>query len=197
MTPFSEHLVDRFRDTFPDDVIEVVEFRGDYTFIVKKERILEILQFLKDEPDYDFDLLADVTCVDYLKLGGTPRFHVVYQLKSIAKKHRLGVKAPVSESDCTIDSVESLWATANWLEREVYDLYGIVFNHHSDLRRILMPDGYEGHPLRKDYPLEGRGERDDLEVLQRIANQLPDDILMVETESVKRGKENPDGADVI
>jgi NADH-quinone oxidoreductase subunit C len=99
------------------------------------------------------------------------RFHVVYNLYSYPLRARLIVKVPVTERDCSVDTVSDLWKTANWLEREVYDLFGIGFKNHPDLRRILMPDGYEGHPLRKDYPLEGRGERDNLQILQRIAGQ--------------------------
>lgn len=188
MDTFHETIVNKCRQTFETALIETIEFRGDVTLIVAKEKIHGILQFLRDDADCAFDFLADVTCVDYLHLKRTPRFHVIYQLFSNQHHQRLTIKAPVDEKDCQINSVMDLWSTANWLEREVYDLYGITFKGHTDLRRILMPDGYEGHPLRKDYPVWGRGERDDLEVLQRISGQLPENIKFVDSESLKKLK---------
>ena len=103
----------------------------------------------------DPGLTFDVTAVDYF--GKDPRFMVVYNLYSIPNKDRLRLKAPVEESDTTIDSVIPVWTTANWLERETYDLFGIKFKNHPDLRRILMTEDWVGHPLRKDYPLQGPG----------------------------------------
>ncbi|MCP5071628.1 MAG: NADH-quinone oxidoreductase subunit C [bacterium] len=122
------------------------------------------MTFLRDEPALAFDMLIDLTCVDYL--GREPRFEMVYHLYSVTRNHRLRIKAGVSEESATIGSVTGLWAAADWMEREVFDLYGIVFENHPDLRRILLDEGFEGHPLRKDYPktrrqpLIGRRSRD-------------------------------------
>lgn len=141
------------REKFAASVLEVKEFRGEVTITVRKEDIVEICRFLKNELSYN--LLTDVTAVDCL--GKEPRFMVVYNLYSIPQKDRLRVKAPVAEEECAIDSVTSLWNSANWVEREAYDLFGIIFRNHPDLRRILMTDDWVGHPLRKDYPLQGPG----------------------------------------
>ncbi len=149
----NNRAVIRLRERFASSVLDVKEFRGEVTVTVKKEDIVEICKFLKTELRYN--LLTDVTAVDYL--GRDPRFMVVYNLYSIPNKDRLRVKAPVVESDTTIDTVVPVWTTANWLERETYDLCGITFKNHPDLRRILMTDDWVGHPLRKDYPLQGPG----------------------------------------
>jgi len=148
----SEHAaVGKLKQNFSEDVLDVVEFRGETTIVVKKEKIVEISTFLRDEMGYDF--LCDLCGVDYL--GTSPRFMVVYNLYNIALKDRLRIKVPVEENDAKIDTVSVVWGTANWHERECWDLMGISFNNHPDLRRILMPDDWEGHPLRKDYPLQG------------------------------------------
>ncbi|MBJ6726022.1 NADH-quinone oxidoreductase subunit C [Geomesophilobacter sediminis] len=144
----NHRAVVKLKERFADSILECKEFRGEVTVTVKKEKILEILKTLKEDLRYNF--LTDVTAVDYL--GQSPRFMVVYNLYSIPNKDRLRVKAPVDDS---IDSATALWNTANWLEREVYDLMGINFVNHPDLRRILMPDDWVGYPLRKDYPLQG------------------------------------------
>ena len=136
---------------FSESVIAVSEFRSEVTVTVRKEALSEICVFLRDNLGYN--LLVDVTAVDHL--GEEHRFMMVYHLCSIPKKERLRLKAPVWERDPTIDSLCTIWKSANWLEREVFDLFGITFNNHPDLRRILMPTEWEGHPLRKDYPLQG------------------------------------------
>lgn len=141
----------KLKEKFPGSFVEAVEFRGEVTVTVKKEEIVAVCGFLKQELGYD--LLVDVTAIDYLE--SEPRFMVVYLLCSIANKDRLRVKAAVTEQECTIPTVSGLWNSANWLEREVYDLMGITFVGHPDLRRILMTDDWVGHPLRKDYPLQG------------------------------------------
>ncbi len=149
----NNRAVIKLKEKFASSVLDVMEFRGEVTVTVKKEEVIEICKFLKE--DLQFNLLTDVTAVDYF--GKDPRFMVVYNLYSIPNKDRLRLKAPVAESDTTIDSVVPLWNSANWLEREVYDLFGITFRNHPDLRRILMTDDWVGHPLRKDYPLQGPG----------------------------------------
>lgn len=131
-------------------------YRGDDTLIVAAEHILRVLQILKGELEMDF--LVDLTAVDYL--GREPRFEVVYHLRAMSTGERLRVKAELAEledgSAPEIDSVVSLWKGANWFEREVWDLYGIKFRGHPDLRRILMYEEFVGHPLRKDYPKDKR-----------------------------------------
>ena len=147
----NNRAVIKLKEKFAASIIEVKEFRGEVTVTVNKQDIVAICRFLKESLQYN--LLTDVTAVDYL--GKEPRFMAVYNLYSIPNKDRLRVKAPIAESDCTIDTVSTLWNSANWLEREAYDLFGITFTNHPDLRRILMTDDWVGHPLRKDYPLQG------------------------------------------
>lgn len=149
----NNRAVIKLKEKFPSAVQDVKEFRDEVTVTVAKESIVDVCQFLKAELRYN--LLTDVTAVDYL--GREPRFMVVYNLYSIPNKDRLRVKAAVGEENPQIDSVVSVWNTANWLERETFDLFGITFGGHPDLRRILMTDDWEGHPLRKDYPLQGPG----------------------------------------
>jgi NADH-quinone oxidoreductase subunit C len=145
------HAVIMLRARFADSVISAVKFRGEVTVTVRKEDIVGICRFLKENLLYNF--LTDVTAVD--NIGKSPRFMMVYHLNSMPGKERLRLKAPVAEADPTIDSLVPLWKGADWLEREVFDLFGITFNNHPDLRRILMPIDWTGHPLRKDYPLQG------------------------------------------
>jgi len=148
----SEHAaVAKLKEKFAGAVLDVVDFRGETTVTVKKEEIVAISRFLKEALGYDF--LCDLCGVDYL--GSAPRFQVVYNLYNIGAKDRLRVKVPVEESDARIDTVSGVWATANWHERECWDLMGITFTGHPDLRRILMPADWVGHPLRKDYPVQG------------------------------------------
>jgi NADH-quinone oxidoreductase subunit C len=142
----------KLKEKFAASIIDVVEFRGEVTVTVAKDAIIEILSFLKQS--LQFNQLTDLTAVDYLGKK-EDRFMVVYQLLSIANRDRLRIKTPVSEGACTIPTATQVWETANWLEREVYDLFGITFDSHPDLRRILMTDDWIGHPLRKDYPLQG------------------------------------------
>lgn len=133
-----------------DAVIETFTFRGEETLVVPREHLFEVLRFLKEQNS--FEMLIDLTAVDYLGRK-EPRFEAVYHLLSLTQNRRLRVKTPVPESDPVVPSVVPLWKAANWLEREVYDLFGIRFEGHPDLKRILLWEGFEGHPLRKDYPL--------------------------------------------
>ena len=139
---------------FPDSVVEMHSYRGDDTAVVKKEDILQICKFLRDDDELLYNFMMDLTAVDYL--GREPRFEVVYHLYSLKFNRRVRIKARVSESDCSIDSIVSLWIAADWFEREAWDLYGIIFKGHPELKRILLYDGFEGHPLRKDYPINKR-----------------------------------------
>jgi len=145
-------VVENLKAKFAGTVLDVVEFRGETTVVVKKDEIVAVCSYLKKEQG--FNLLSDLCGVDYLGKQAD-RFMVVYNIYNIATHERLRVKAPVSEADARIDSVSGVWGTANWHERECWDLMGISFNNHPDLRRILMPADWEGHPLRKDYPLQG------------------------------------------
>jgi len=142
---------------FSDQMLGVHEHAGQRYAHVKRERILEILGALRDE--CGFDCLIDLTAVDYLNQGMPERFCVVYNLYSFKDNVRTRIKAFIPETDPAIDSAAGLWKSAPWAEREVYDLFGITFKGHPDLKRLLLPENYEGHPLRKDYPLTGRGER--------------------------------------
>jgi NADH-quinone oxidoreductase subunit C len=144
----------RLIEALPDALLETHARLGEPTALVEAERVVEVLTLLRDDEDLGFDVLTDLTAVDYL--GRSPRFEVVYHLYSMAANRRLRVKAGVPEEPCEIDSAGEIWPAAGWMEREVWDLYGIHFRGHPDLRRILLYDGFEGHPLRKDYPKEKR-----------------------------------------
>jgi len=149
----NKKVIEALQQKFPQAVVGVSSQFGDDILIVRKESLLEIMDFLIQKP-YAFTMLLDLTCVDYL--GETPRYQMVYHVFSLAHNLRLRFKAAVGESDMTIDSLTGLWKNANWLEREVFDMFGIRFNQHPDMRRLFMYEGFEGHPLRKDYPLRKR-----------------------------------------
>ena len=143
------------------------EFRDNRRIIVKPTQVFDVLQSLKEE--HGFNMLVELTAVDYLKYPkATDRFGVIYGLLNLAAGERLFVKTFLNEPDLTIPSAFPLWKGADWLEREVYDMYGIVFEGHPDLRRILMPEAFTSYPLRKDYPLRGRGERHNFPVITRV-----------------------------
>jgi NADH-quinone oxidoreductase subunit C len=148
--------VTKLKNTFPDAIVSAEEYRGDVTVVLKKEALLQVCAFLRDDPDYALHFLADVAAVDYK--DKTPRFAVVYHLLSHEHNHRLRLKVFLEDEKPEIETVTGIWATANWHEREAYDLMGVKFLNHPDLRRILLPYHWECHPLRKDYPLEGKGE---------------------------------------
>ncbi len=159
-------VVQKIQEKYPDAVLDVADARGELTVTVNKDVIYDLMAFLKNDSELTYNFLADVTAVDYSLMEDTlmkydyARFMLVYHLLSTEKKQRLRVKVPVHENELSIPSMASIWKVANWLERETYDMFGIIFENHPDLRRILMPDDYEGYPLRKDYPLRGRGERE-------------------------------------
>jgi NADH/F420H2 dehydrogenase subunit C len=160
------------RRQFGEVVLRSEIVAGDEPVVfVDAARIRSVLQWLKEEPEHNYNYLSDVTAVDY---GGGRPLQVVYQLFSIPNRQHLRVKAELPLDGLTIDSVVPLWQSANWLEREVWDLFGIRFRGHPDLRRILMPENYaEGHPLRKDFPLRGRFSR--AEQTRRALAQAPED----------------------
>lgn len=135
---------------------------------VPPPRLLDVLRFLYRDPRTRFEQLCDLTCVDYLNYpDAEDRFGVIYSLLSLTHNHRLWIKAFVNDPGPELPSVTSIWKGAEWPEREVYDMFGIRFAGHPDLRRILLPQNFKDHPLRKDYPLTGKGEREDFEVVTR------------------------------
>ena len=142
-----KRLYERF-----DDRVEVVPSIDMDTVKIGREDIIDVCSFLRNEEDLDYDLLRDVTCVDYIR--EKPRFEMVYHLYSIYHGHEVRVKVRLEEQDPTIDTITTIWVGANWYEREVYDMYGVKFDGHPDLRRILMYPEFEGYPLRKDYPID-------------------------------------------
>lgn len=144
--------VEKLKEKFPGSILDVKTFRNEVSVTVQKKDIMEICKFLHSDPDLQYHMLTDLCGLDLFP--ETPRFEVVYLFNSIKKNQRLRLKARVGERE-SISSVESIWKVANWYEREAYDLLGITFENHPDLRRIMLWDGYEGHPLRKDYPTEG------------------------------------------
>jgi NADH-quinone oxidoreductase subunit C len=149
-------IAEKIKEQFQDEVLDIREFRGQGTVTVKKGRIVDICRYLHDEPSLYLDFPADLFGLDYLGKKEN-RFAVLYNLYSVKHRHRIMIKAEVPESSPSIDSVVPVWAGVNWHERECYDLFGIVFKGHPDLRRVLLPEDWEGHPLRKDYPLTGPG----------------------------------------
>ena len=156
------------RSEFPDEVTRHALTAGDQFVVwIRPDRSHEILAWLKDTPDHAYDMMSDVTGVDY---GSGQPVEVVYQMYSTTHKRAIRLRCPLPLDALEIDSVVDLWRAADWLEREVYDLFGVTFRGHPDLRRILMPDDYaEGHPLRKDFPLRGRFSR--AEQTRRALNQ--------------------------
>ncbi len=151
--------VEKLKAQFPEAVLSVEEFRGEMTIVVEPQQVVEVCAFLRDDPDLKYDQLTFVSAVDNLarnaKSADGHRFQAVYQLHSLTHRRRLRLKAPLNGDAPRVASVVPVWPAANWHERETYDLMGVVFEGHPDLRRIMMPDEWAGHPLRKDYPLGG------------------------------------------
>ena len=185
MNPSS--LIELVKDRFPEAVSAFHSYRGDETVVLRREFLLEVARFLKEDSAFQMNFLMDLTAVDYSAFGKRPtpaffassgvaaspssqildedpwpgppgeaRFVVTYHFYSLVHKHRLRLVVPVEENDAELDSVTPLWDGANWLEREVWDMFGIQFRGHPDPKRILMYDEFEGHPLRKDYPVNKR-----------------------------------------
>src|SRR6266480_2080127 len=145
-------LVKKLKDKFSGGVLEAVEFIGQVSIRIEPSRIVEVCSFLRDDGETKFNYLSDLTCVHYPMDPERP-LEVVYNLYSISRNERVRLKVSIAEG-ASVDSVTGVWPSANWMEREVYDLFGVNFLNHPDLRRILLPPDWEGHPLRKDYPLE-------------------------------------------
>lgn len=148
-------LLELLKKQFPADVLETHAQRGDETAVVYAPRWKEVARFLRDDPRADMNMLMDLTAVDYPERS--PRFEIVAHFYSLSRGHRLRLKARVGDAEgenAEIESLAELWASANWAERECYDMFGVRFAGHPDLRRILLYPEFEGHPLRKDYPAD-------------------------------------------
>ena len=154
------HLRERIEKSLGADLFSLPQNAWEYglTYGLQREALLPVMRVLRDDERFLFNMLVDITAVDWLDVR-EPRFDVVYQLLSLTYLHRLCLKVAVTEDDSVVDSVKSVWPSANFLEREVFDMFGIHFAGHGDLRRILLYDEFVGHPLRKDYPLRGKQPR--------------------------------------
>ena len=161
-------IITKIENKFSNATLDSSKFAGEDIIHIKGSSNLDILKLFKNNK---FNFLADMTAIDNLTLGGYERFSVVYHLLSHETTERITVKAYVPENKPELSSVESLWKTADWQEREIYDLFGILFTGHPNMIRIMNPDDYQGHPLRKDYPRLGRKERDDFPVVKRGINK--------------------------
>ncbi len=162
--PASDATIAALESQFGD--LQFNTFRGRKRIVVGRESLLDLLTALKQ--DFGFDLLVDITCVDYLNYrGATQRFGLVYNLANTQTNERLIIRCYVDEPELAVPSAVPLWQAANWFEREVWDMFGITFDGHPELTRILLPEEFAAHPLRKDYPLQGRGERHNFPVLTR------------------------------
>ena len=146
-------IVDKIKEQFPGSILEVSEFRNDLSLLLKKETLASVAKFLRDDEEFKFDMCKDVTAIDWSKRKN--RFTVVYLIYSFKNKLELKLKADIDESDLNIVTLSTVWKSAEWYERETFDMYGINFVNHPDLRRVYMPEEFEYHPLRKDFPLLG------------------------------------------
>ena len=153
-TPKIEQILELLREQYADAVLDTLMPQGDATAVIRPEFLTKVMEFLKNDSRLLFNILIDITALDFL--GRKPRFDVVYHLLSLPFNRRVRIKVPVEEDEPVVDSLTPLWACANWLEREVWDMFGIRFAGHPDLKRILMYEEFEGHPLRKDYPIQKR-----------------------------------------
>lgn len=150
------NLIAGVQNKFPDLVLSSHDRHGDQTVVIRPEGIVTLMKFLKYDPTLDFNMLMDLTAVDYLAMKKTPRFEVVYHLYSLKFNHRLRVKVPVEAKEPEVETISALWPVANWFEREVWDMFGIKFKGHPNLKRLLMYEEFIGHALRKDYPYNKR-----------------------------------------
>ncbi len=153
MNEILENVVEKLRGEFDDVILGVSEFRGDVTVLVQRNRITDITRFLRDLSNCPFNLIEDICGVD--RFERKERFEVVYHLFSLEKKVRICLKVRIDEAEPHVPTVTGVFPGANWHERETFDMYGIVFDGHPDLRRVYMPEDYEHFPMRKDFPLLG------------------------------------------
>jgi NADH-quinone oxidoreductase subunit C len=174
--PIDHPAAARLKERFPDLALKGTQFKGDTQIVLPKSALLDVVNFLKNDPQLNYNFLSDLSAVDYLNYPGAPkdgRFGLVYILSSIpavageSGGPRLILRVFLNEPDLEVESLVPLYAGAEWMEREVFDMFGIRFLHHPDLRRILTWDTFQSNPLRKDYPVTGRGEREQYPVLTR------------------------------
>jgi len=153
-------ILEKLQQQFASEILSTHQAQGDLTVVIRKDRLHDILRFLKEDPDLSFEMLMDLCGVDNLRLekegGNAPRFEVVYHLYSVTKNHRLRVRIKVPEEEMTLPTATDLWKSADWAERETHEMFGIVFEGHPNLKKLLLFEGFEGHPLRKDYPIGKR-----------------------------------------
>jgi NADH-quinone oxidoreductase subunit C len=147
------HIIAKIRGWRPEVIAELISFRGELTVVVRRDHLRSLAEFLLAEPDLAFTYLSDVTGVDRFPIE--PRFELNYHLLSMSRRETIRLRVRLPGDDPVTESVIPVWPTANWHEREIFDLLGIRFEGHPNLRRMLLPDDWEGHPLRKDYPVEG------------------------------------------
>jgi NADH-quinone oxidoreductase subunit C len=192
----SKALIELVRKNFPDAVLESHSQLGDDTVVIKAEHWKDVFRFLRDNPQSDISMLTDLTAVDFP--DREPRFEVVAHVYSLSRGHRLRLKARIGDRDgetVEIETLTDLWASANWLERECFDMMGVKFIGHPDLRRILLYPEFEGHPLRKDYPAEKIQPllqyRDEPNI-EKIAPFGPDEGMSFGRQTHKRGTETDD-----
>jgi NADH/F420H2 dehydrogenase subunit C len=162
----------RIQARFGDRIVASSEFRGQAALTIRPADLIEVATFLRDEPELDFTMLMDLGGVDYLDYGDDRewRYEVAYQFYSISKNHRFRIKVAVEDESVQVPTLHSLWRNANWMEREVFDQFGVVFSGHKNLRRILNHEDFVGHPLRKDYPINRRQR-----LSRPIEHLIPDD----------------------
>jgi NADH-quinone oxidoreductase subunit C len=146
-------IIAKIRNWRPEAVAAVIPFRGELTVVVYREHIRPLAVFMKSDPDLGFTYLSDVTGMDRFPIE--PRFELNYHLLSLSRREQIRLRVRLSGEDAVIDSVVPVWPTANWHEREIFDLFGVRFEGHPNLKRLFMPEDWEGYPLRKDYPVEG------------------------------------------
>jgi len=161
----SEKLIEIVAEKFPDAVLDSHSRLGNDTVLLDRDALADVVGFLRDDETTKMNLLRDLTAVDYLHRA--PRFEVVYVLYSLEFKHQLLVRVPLEEDDVNLPSISHLYGCAAWLEREVYDMYGMIFDDHPDLRRVLMYEEFDGYPLRKDYHIQHSQPRTELLARER------------------------------
>ena len=162
----------RIQARFGARIVATSEFRGQFAVTIRPADLIEVATFLRDEPELDFNMLMDLGGVDYLDYGDDRewRYEIAYQFYSIARNHRIRIKVAVEDETVQVPTLHSLWRNANWMEREVFDQFGVVFSGHKNLRRILNHEDFVGHPLRKDYPINRRQR-----LSRPIEHLIPDD----------------------
>lgn len=151
--PIKKLVTEKLKNNFSESILEVSDFRNDLSITIPSNKIVDVAKFLKEDPELEFVMCKDVTAVDWATRKN--RFTVVYHVYSFKNNFRLRLKCNIAEEPPKIDTVSLVWPSANWYERETYDMYGIIFINHPDLRRMYMPEGFQYHPLRKEFPVLG------------------------------------------